>query len=47
MRREDRDLALLWDMRGFAREAHEFMKQITFELLTDACMTQPAQWFLR
>ena len=64
MRREDRDLALLWDMRGFAREAHEFVKRITFErleadamrkhalervleLLTDACMTQPAQWFLR
>jgi uncharacterized protein with HEPN domain len=35
MKPEDRDLALLWDMRGFAREAHDLVKRITFERLDD------------
>ena len=33
MRPEDRDLALLWDMRKFARQAHEMVKRIAFERL--------------
>ena len=33
MKPEDRDLALLWDMRKFARQAHDLVKRITFERL--------------
>ena len=33
MKPEDRDLALLWDMRRYAREAHDFVKRIAFERL--------------
>ena len=35
MRTEDRDLALLWDMRKFARQAHELVKRIAFERLDE------------
>jgi uncharacterized protein with HEPN domain len=35
MRPEDRDLALLWDMRKFARQAHELVKRIAFERLDE------------
>ena len=33
MKPEERDLALLWDMRKFARQAHEMVKRIAFERL--------------
>jgi len=33
MRPEDRDLALLWDMRKSARQAHDLVKRIAFERL--------------
>jgi uncharacterized protein with HEPN domain len=33
MKPEDRDLALLWDMRKFARQAHVLVKRIAFERL--------------
>jgi uncharacterized protein with HEPN domain len=33
MKPEDRDLALLWDMRKFALQAHEVVKRISFERL--------------
>lgn len=32
---EDRDLALLWDMRKFARQSHELVKRISFERLDE------------
>jgi uncharacterized protein with HEPN domain len=35
MKPEDRDLALLWDMREFARQAHEMVRRITFERLDE------------
>lgn len=35
MRPEDRDLALLWDMRKFARQAHDLVRRIAFERLDD------------
>jgi uncharacterized protein with HEPN domain len=33
MKPEDRNMALLWDMRGFAHEAHELVSQVSFEQL--------------
>lgn len=33
MKPEDRDLALLWDMRGFARDAHALVKRVSYEKL--------------
>ncbi len=33
MKPEDRDLALLWDMRKFARQAYALVRRITFERL--------------
>jgi uncharacterized protein with HEPN domain len=33
MKPEDRDLALLWDMRKIARQAHGLVKRIAFERL--------------
>jgi uncharacterized protein with HEPN domain len=33
MKHEDRDLALLWDMRNFALKAHDVVKRISFERL--------------
>ena len=35
MRPEDRDLALLWDMRKFGRQAHDLVKRIAFERLDE------------
>ncbi len=35
MKAEDRDLALLWDMRKFAGQAHEMVKRIAFERLEE------------
>ena len=35
MKPEDRDLALLWDLRKFARQAHEMVKRIAFERLDE------------
>ena len=35
MKPEERDLALLWDMRKFARQAHEMVKRIAFERLDE------------
>ncbi len=35
MKPEDRDLALLWDMRQFARQAHEMVRRIAFERLDE------------
>jgi uncharacterized protein with HEPN domain len=42
MKAEDRDLALLWDMRGFAREAHALVKRISFERLDEDSMRKHA-----
>ena len=42
MKAEDRDLALLWDMRGFAREAHVLVKRVTFERLNKDSMRKLA-----
>jgi len=42
MKPEDRDLALLWDMRGFAREAQAMVKRIKFERLNDDSMRKLA-----
>ncbi len=35
MKPEDRDLALLWDMRKFARQSHDLVKRIAFERLDE------------
>lgn len=35
MKPEDRDLALLWDMRKFARQAHDLVKRISFKRLDE------------
>ncbi len=35
MKPEDRDLALLWDMRESARQAHELVKRISFKRLAE------------
>ena len=35
MKPEDRDLALLWDMRKFARQSHDMVKRIAFERLDE------------
>ena len=42
MRPEDRDLAFLWDMRNFARDAHEFVRTIAFEELEKDSMRKLA-----
>jgi uncharacterized protein with HEPN domain len=42
MKAEDRDLALLWDMRGFAREARVLVKRVTFERLNEDSMRKLA-----
>ncbi len=42
MKAEDRDLALLWDMRGFAREAHALVRRVTFERLDGDSMRKHA-----
>lgn len=34
MRPEDRDIALLWDIREAAREIAEFIKETTYEQFT-------------
>ena len=34
MKVEDRDLGLMWDMRGFAREAYALVRRVTFESLS-------------
>jgi uncharacterized protein with HEPN domain len=33
MKPEDRDLALLWDMRQYGRQAHDLVRRIAFERL--------------
>jgi uncharacterized protein with HEPN domain len=33
MKPEDRDLALLWDMRQYGRQAHDLVRRIAFEKL--------------
>jgi hypothetical protein len=33
MKPEDRDLALLWDMRRYGRQAHDIVRRIAFERL--------------
>ncbi len=33
MKAEDRDLAYLWDMRKFARQAHAMVRRVAFERL--------------
>jgi len=35
MKPEERDLALLWDMRKFAQQAHDLVKRIEFERLDE------------
>jgi uncharacterized protein with HEPN domain len=35
MKPEDRDLALLWDMRKFGRQAHEMVKRVAFARLDE------------
>jgi uncharacterized protein with HEPN domain len=42
MKPEDRDLALLWDMRRFAREAHDLVRRIPFERLQEDRVRQLA-----
>jgi uncharacterized protein with HEPN domain len=42
MRPEDRDFALLWDMRKVAREAHDLVKRISFERLNEDSMRKLA-----
>lgn len=42
MKLEDRDLAYLWDMRGFAREAFEFVRSVAFEELEKDSMRKLA-----
>lgn len=42
MKPESRDLALLWDMREFAREAQALVRRITFERLSEDSMRKLA-----
>ena len=42
MRPEDRDLAQLWDMRAFAREAKDLVRRITFERMEVDAMRKRA-----
>ncbi len=35
MKPEERDFALLWDMRKFAQQAHDLVKRISFERLDE------------
>jgi uncharacterized protein with HEPN domain len=42
MKPEDRDLALLWDMRQFARDAHGLVKRVSFERLAGDSMRKLA-----
>ena len=39
---EDRDLALLWDMRRYGRQAHELVRRIAFERLDQDSMRKLA-----
>lgn len=39
---EDRDLGLLWDMRGFAHEASALVRRVTFESLSKDSMRKLA-----
>ena len=42
MKPEDRDLAYVWDMRGFARDCHELVRAIAFEELEKDTMRKLA-----
>jgi uncharacterized protein with HEPN domain len=42
MKPEDRDLALLWDMRRYGRQAHELVRRIAFERLDREAMRKLA-----
>lgn len=42
MKTEDRDAAYLWDMRGFARESHQFVRRVAFERLEKDSMRRLA-----
>lgn len=47
MKPEERDLALLWDMRKFARQAHDLVKRISFERLDEDLVRKLAlEWAL-
>ena len=42
MKVEDRDFGLLWDMRGFARDANALVRRVTFESLSKDFMRKLA-----
>ncbi len=42
MKPENRDLALLWDMRQYGRQAYELVRRISFERLDDDSMRKLA-----